>query len=232
MQHVVHLVLIRHGNTAWNQTDRFTGWADIPIVEQGEQQAVEAGRRIAAAGITFSEVHTSLLLRTKQTAEILLAAANHPDISHHATWRLNERHYGQLQGMNKQEILTEWGKHNYHLWWRGYHQPPPALTLDDPRHPHFDPLYALIPTADLPRSESLQDCQRRLMPWWHDTATPSLKAGRNLLLVSHGNTIRSLVMHLDHIEAADIEHVEIPSGVPLVYRFDKAMVVTGKEWLA
>jgi len=231
MPPVVYLVLLRHGSSEWNLSDRFTGWTDIPLTQTGYEQAEKAGQCLTAAGITFDEVHISVLSRTRQTAETLLAAMQHPPIPYHASWRLNERHYGQLQGKDKGEIFAAWGETNYRCWWRGYFDPPPALELDDPRHPCFDPLFADIEPVLLPRSESLHDCQQRLLPWWHETASPALAAGRRLLVVSHGNTLRSLVMHLDSIDPEAIEKVEIPSGVPLVYHFNQAFEVIGKEWL-
>jgi 2,3-bisphosphoglycerate-dependent phosphoglycerate mutase len=231
MEREARLVILRHGNTEWNITGRFTGWTDIPLSEEGIEQAVEAGKRIRAAGIGFDEVHVSVLQRTQQTADSLLTAMRHPTIRIHASWRLNERHYGQLQGMNKQEIFAAWGEQNYRRWWRGYYEPPPALELDDPRHPRFDPLYADLAPEQLPRSESLQNCQQRLLPWWENEAAPALAKGHSLLVISHGNTIRSLVMHLDRIAPEQIEKVEIPSGVPLVYRFNREAEVSGKEWL-
>jgi 2,3-bisphosphoglycerate-dependent phosphoglycerate mutase len=226
------IVFLRHGNSEWNLSGRFTGWTDIPLTEAGITQAAQAGERLAAAGLTFDEVHTSVLHRTGQTAESLLAAMRHPPIPHHAAWRLNERHYGQLQGMSKHEIFTAWGEENYRRWWRGYFEPPPALDLDDPRHPRFDARYKDLAPEQLPRSESLSDCQRRLLPYWQEVLAPRIAAGQRLLIVSHGNTLRSLVMHLDRIAPDAVEKVEIPSGVPLVYRFNTSLEVIGKEWLA
>lgn len=225
------LVILRHGNSEWNLSNRFTGWSDIPLTGQGLAQAATAGQRLAAADISFDEVHASVLQRTRQTADTLLAAAHHPAIPLYTTWRLNERHYGQLQGLSKQEIFSIWGEQRSRRWWRGYVEPPPPLDMNDPRHPRFDPLYAALTPEQLPRSESLCDCQRRLLPYWQDVLAPRLAVGRNLLVISHGNTIRSLVMHLDNIAADAIEQVEIPSGVPLVYRFNRALAVVGREWL-
>ncbi|MBI5429219.1 MAG: 2,3-diphosphoglycerate-dependent phosphoglycerate mutase [Nitrosomonadales bacterium] len=231
MQSSVQIVLVRHGSSEWNLSGRFTGWTDIPLDPAGISQAVEAGRRIVAAGLKFDEAHTSVLRRSTATADYLLAAMCHPHIPRHATWRLNERHYGQLQGMSKYDIFAAWGEENYRRWWRGYFDPPPPLDMDDLRHPRFDARYADLAPEQLPRSESLQDCQRRLLPWWQNAALPALKQGKHLLVVSHGNTLRSLVMHLDRIAPEDIEKVEIPSGVPLVYRFATGLAVTSKEWL-
>jgi 2,3-bisphosphoglycerate-dependent phosphoglycerate mutase len=225
------LVLFRHGSSEWNLSNRFTGWTDIPLTGHGLAQADAAGKRLAAAGLQFDEVHTSALQRTQQTAARLLAAAHHPAIPHYSSWRLNERHYGQLQGMNKQEIFAQWGEENSRRWWRGYTEAPPPLELDDPRHPRFDPLYAGLNPALLPRSESLADCQRRLLPYWHEVMEPRIQANKKLLVISHGNTLRSLVMYLENIAPDAIEKVEIPPGVPMIYRFNGAMEVVGRERL-
>jgi 2,3-bisphosphoglycerate-dependent phosphoglycerate mutase len=225
------LVLIRHGNSEWNLSNRFTGWTDILLTEQGLAQAATAGRRLAAEGLVFDQVHTSVLQRTRQMADSMLSAMNHSAIPRYSTWRLNERHYGQLQGLNKQEIFAIWGEQRSRRWWRGYFDPPPPLEMDDQRHPRFDPLYTELDSEMLPCSESLSDCQRRLLPYWHEVMAPCIAANLRLLVVSHGNTIRSLVMHLEKITPDAIEQVEIPSGVPLVYRFNEALEFTGREWL-
>lgn len=225
------LVLVRHGNSDWNLTGRFTGWTDIPLTELGVVQAIKAGRRIAEQGLTFDEVHVSVLRRTHQTADSILGAMQCAEIPRYATWRLNERHYGQLQGLSKKEIFDAWGEQNYRRWWRGYFEPPPPLDIDDPRHPRFDPLYAELEPTLLPRSESLRDCQQRLLPYWEEELAPRIATGKRLLVISHGNTIRSLVMHLDNIPPDRIEQVEIPSGVPLLYRFSENLAVLQREWL-
>ena len=225
------VVLFRHGHSEWNLSDRFTGWTDIPLTETGLAEAAAAGRRLVQAGYVFDEVHGSVLQRTRQTAEALLAAMGTPEVPLFTTWRLNERHYGALQGMNKREIFATWGEEASRRWWRGYFEPPPPLDPDDPRHPRFDPLYATLAPGDLPASESLRDCQRRMLPYWSEVLLPRLRAGRLLLLISHGNTLRGLVMHLDGLSAEAMERVEIPSGVPLVYCFDAAGSVLGHKWL-
>jgi len=225
------VVLFRHGHSEWNLTDRFTGWTDIPLTEVGLAEAAAAGRRLVQAGFAFDEVHGSVLQRSRQTAEALLAAMGTPEVPFFASWRLNERHYGALQGMNKQEIFSTWGEEASRRWWRGYVEPPPPLDSNDPRHPRFDPLYAALLPGDLPASESLRDCQRRMLPYWNDVLVPRLQAGRRLLVISHGNTLRGLVMHLDGLSAEAMERVEIPSGVPLVYRFAPNLTVSGREWL-
>jgi phosphoglycerate mutase, BPG-dependent, family 1 len=180
----------------------------------------------------FDEVHVSVLKRARQTAEAVLAAMGTSEVPVYATWRLNERHYGALQGLNKQEIFSTWGEQESRKWWRGYYMPPPPVEMDDPRHPRFDPLYADLPAEWLPASESLQDCQRRMLPYWYEVLLPRLKKGRRLLVISHGNTLRGLVMYLEGLSAEVMEHVEIPSGVPLVYRFSPELEWESKEWLA
>lgn len=230
MEHT--LILLRHGHSEWNLTDRFTGWTDIPLTEVGLAEGAAAGRRLASAGYRFDEVHVSVLMRTRQTAEAVLVAMGTPDVPVYATWRLNERHYGALQGMNKREIFSTWDAQEARRWWRGYHTPPPAVGRDDPRHPRFDPRYADLSPDDLPATESLEDCQRRMLPYWHDVLAPRVRAGRRLLVVSHGNTLRGLVMHLDQLSPEAMEHVEIAPGVPLVYRLSAELAVLGKAWLA
>jgi len=227
----LRLVLVRHGNSDWNLNNRFTGWTDIPLNQEGLDQATIAGQRIAAEGLAFDEVHTSVLQRTRQTADSLIAATCQEPIPRYSSWRLNERHYGQLQGLNKQEIFVTWGEQKSRRWWRGYHEPPPPLELSDPRHPRFDPLYAELDPSLLPLSESLSDCQRRLLPYWFEVLVPRIAANIKLLVISHGNTLRSLIMHLEKIDPEAIEKLEIPSGVPLVCRFNEKLEMVGREWL-
>jgi len=225
------VVLLRHGHSEWNLSDRFTGWTDISLTEVGLAEAAAAGRRLAQAGYAFDEVHGSVLQRTRQTVEPLLAAMGTPEVPLFTTWRLNERHYGALQGMNKQEIFAAWGEQASRRWWRGYLEAPPPLDWDDARHPRFDPLYAALDPGDLPASESLRDCQQRMLPYWNEVLLPRLRAGRRLLVVSHGNTLRGLVMHLDGLSAEAMEQVEIPSGVPLVVSFAPDLSVVRRVWL-
>jgi 2,3-bisphosphoglycerate-dependent phosphoglycerate mutase len=225
------MVLLRHGHSEWNLADRFTGWTDIPLTEVGLAEAAAAGRRLAQAGFAFDEVHGSVLRRSRQTSDVLLAAIGTPEVPYFASWRLNERHYGALQGMVKREIFATWGETASRRWWRGYVESPPPLDVNDPRHPRFDPLYAGMNPDDLPASESLRDCRQRMLPYWNDVLVPRLLEGRRLLVVSHGNTLRGMVMHLDGFSAEAMERVEIPSGVPLVYRFAPPLKVLRREWL-
>ena len=225
------VVFIRHGHSEWNLTNRFTGWTDIDLNEIGFAESAAAGRQLAAAGYGFDAAYVSALQRTRQTAETLLASAGLGNTPIHEDWRLNERHYGALQGMVKQEIFAAWGEENSRRWWRGYHEPPPALDPGDPRHPSHDPRYCGIDPALLPASESLRDCQQRALSCWREELLPRLSAGQRLLVVSHGNTLRGLVMHLDGISAEAMEQVEIPAGVPLAYRFAPDLAVESREWL-
>ncbi len=225
------VVFIRHGHSEWNLTDRFTGWTDIPLTEVGLAEAAAAGRQLAQSGFVFDEVHGSVLQRTRQTTEALLDAMGTPEVPLLTSWRLNERHYGSLQGMNKHEIFSTWGEAASRRWWRGYFESPPPLDINDPRHPRFDPLYTSLDAAALPVTESLRDCQQRTLPYWNAVLVPRLREGRRLLVVSHGNTLRGLVMHLDGLSAEAVEQVEIPAGVPLVVRFDADLRVIDHVWL-
>ena len=224
---MIRLVLLRHGSSEWNLCGRFTGWTEIALDEQGLSQARQAGKRLDDAGLHFDEVHDSVLLRAHQTVDCILKE----ELPRYSSWRLNERHYGKLQGMNKEEIFALWGEQRARLWWRGYFEAPPPLDLDDPRHPRFDPLYADLDPALLPASESLADCQKRLLPYWNEVLAPRIAAGKSLLVVSHGNTLRSLVMHLEGISPERIENVEIPSGVPILYCFDANLEIREKRLL-
>jgi len=229
MEHT--LVLLRHGHSEWNLSNRFTGWSDVELTEIGLNEAQKCGKQLAEQGFEFDEVHLSVLQRTRQTAEQVLNAANHRRIPYHHHWRLNERHYGRLQGMNKQEIFAAWGEEQSQRWWRGYNEPPPELSDDDPRHPKYDRLYDDIDPALLPTSESLRQCQQRLIPYWQDVILPRIQSGQRLLIVSHGNTLRALRMQLENISASDIENMEIPSAVALLYRFNNEMELQNYEWL-
>lgn len=225
------LVLLRHGHSEWNITNRFTGWSNIELTETGLNEAEKCGRLLAELGYQFDEVHLSMLKRAEQTAKRLLQAAQHEAVPLHQHWRLNERHYGSLQGMNKTEIFEQWGEQQSRKWWRGYHESPPALDLDDPRHPRFEPIYIKIDPGLLPNTESLEQCQLRTLPYWEEEIIQRIKSGRRLLIISHGNTMRAIRMHVEKISVEAIEKVEIPSAKPLVYRFNTEMELVETEWL-
>ena len=225
------LVLVRHGHSEWNLNNRFTGWTDIALTEVGLEEAANCGQLLASRDFHFDEVHLSALQRTRQTAEHLLRAAAHADIPSYHHWRLNERHYGCLQGMNKEEIFSHWGEQQSQLWWRGYSDSPPELDDNDPRHPRFDPLYEQVDPDLLPRAESLQQCQQRTLHYWQEQIVPRIQTGKRLLVVSHGNTIRALRMHVENISVHAIEEIEIPSASPLVYHFNAEMELIEMEWL-
>lgn len=223
---------IRHGHSEWNLAGRFTGWTDIDLTGIGLAESAAAGRRLVAAGLQFDAAFVSALRRTRQSLDALVAAAGWSGLPVHEDWRLNERHYGALQGMVKQDIFAAWGEERSRRWWRGYREPPPALRDDDARHPRHDPRYRDVDPALLPATESLRDCQSRVLSCWRELIAPRLATGERLLIVSHGNTLRGLVMYLDGISAEDMEHVEIPPGVPLIYHFAPDLTVTGRQWLA
>ena len=225
------LVLVRHGHSEWNLHDRFTGWTDISLTEVGLREAQNCGRLLAEHGFQFDEIHQSVLKRTHQTAEQILLGARHADIPSFRDWRLNERHYGCLQGMSKIEIIEKWGEQDSFAWWRGYATPPPPLDHNDPRNPRLDPLYGNVEPALLPRSESLEQCQQRVLHYWDQGLVPRINSGKRLLVVSHGNTMRALCMNIENISEKDIERLEIPAAEPLVYHFNQGMELLDFEWL-
>jgi len=225
------LVLARHGHTEWNLTNRFTGWSDVSLSKIGLEEAKQIGLRLNALDYSFDEVHLSELKRTRQTLESILTQFKHPTIPVYTSWRLNERHYGDLQGRNKQEIFELWGKEKSYQWWRGYFNAPPPLKEDDPRHPRYDLKYKEIDPKLLPASESLELCTQRLKPYWKNVLVPKIQSGRRILIISHGNTLRSLRMLVENISSKNIEKVEIAFDTPFIYHFDKQMNLSDIEWL-
>lgn len=229
--HHHEVMLLRHGHSEWNLTNRFTGWADIELTEVGINEALACGRNLATRGYHFDEIHISYLKRTRQTADALLRGGEFSALPIHPHWRLNERHYGRLQGMDKNEIFNEWGEENSRRWWRGFCAAPPALELDDPRHPRFASIYDALAPEQLPRSESLEQCQQRTLPYWQEEVVNKVQRGQRLLIISHGNTLRAIRMHVEQISAEAIEAVEIPSATPIIYRFTKQMeLVEVEQW--
>jgi 2,3-bisphosphoglycerate-dependent phosphoglycerate mutase len=215
------LIMIRHGESEWNNKGLFTGWVDAPLSERGKAEAVHAGQQIADAGLRPAVVHTSVLSRAIQTANIALDVADFAWLPVRRSWRLNERHYGALQGKDKAQTRAEFGDEQFMLWRRSYDVPPPPLADDDPLSQAGDPRYALLPDELLPRTECLRDVVLRMLPYWHDAVIADLVAGGTVLIVAHGNSLRALVKHLDHISDADIAELNIPTGMPVIYELDQ-----------
>ena len=214
------LVLIRHGESTWNLENRFTGWTDVPLTATGVQQAREAGRLLAAEGFEFDLAYTSVLKRAIWTLWHGLDALDRTWLPVVNDWRLNERHYGALQGLNKAETARRYGEEQVLTWRRSYDTPPPALQADDPRSEHGDRRYAGLSRAQLPLTECLKDTVARVLPCWHEQLAPAIRRGQRVLLVAHGNSIRALVKYLDGIGDAEIVGLNIPNGIPLVYELD------------
>jgi len=215
------LILLRHGESEWNAKGLFTGWVDAGLSEQGEAEAVRAGEQLAEAGLHPDVLHTSVLSRAIQTATIALDVAGLGWLPVHRSWRLNERHYGALQGKNKAQTREQYGEEQFAIWRRSYDVPPPPLRDDDPLSQASDPRYALLPDELLPRTECLRDVLERLLPYWYDAIIADLATGRTVLIVAHGNSLRALVKHLDGISDTEIAELNIPTGLPLVYELDE-----------
>ncbi|HEV3019805.1 MAG TPA: 2,3-diphosphoglycerate-dependent phosphoglycerate mutase [Burkholderiaceae bacterium] len=217
------LILLRHGQSQWNQEDRFTGWTDVDLTEQGEREAREAARRLCGRGFAFDIAYTSMLRRAIRTLWIVLDGVDRMWIPVVHSWRLNERHYGALQGLNKHETAQRFGQAQVHLWRRSYEVRPPALTADDERWSGRDPRYHMLRPEQVPLTESLRDTVDRVVPFWNDSIAPALTRGRSVLVVAHGNSLRALVKYLDGMSDDDIVALNIPTGVPLVYELDDAL---------
>lgn len=214
------LVLLRHGQSLWNQEKRFTGWMDVDLSESGRAEAKGAGRLMKECGLSFDLAYTSVLKRAIRTLWIVLDEMDLMWIPVTACWRLNERFYGDLQGRSKMEVEERYGQAQVHRWRRGFRDRPPALQREDPRYPLHDRRYSGLGEDQIPVTESLEDTASRLLPCWQRRIAQDLKEGKTVLVVSHGNTIRALVKHLDSISDCDIENLEIPTGIPLVYELD------------
>jgi 2,3-bisphosphoglycerate-dependent phosphoglycerate mutase len=217
---VIRLVLLRHGESTWNRENRFTGWTDVDLTEQGIHEAHEAGRLLKADGYTFDLAHTSVLKRAIRTLWITLDEMDLMWIPVYRCWRLNERHYGALQGLNKKDTAEKFGMEQVHIWRRSYDTPPPGLDEADERFPGRDPRYAGLKPEEVPRTESLKMTLERVLPYWHETIVPDLRAGKRVLIAAHGNSIRALVKYLDKIPDEVITELNIPTGIPLVYELD------------
>lgn len=214
------LVLVRHGQSQWNQENRFTGWVDVPLSQQGLQEAEQAGKLLKKLGLQFDIAHTSLLRRAIKTCWIMLEQMDQMWIPVLKEWRLNERHYGALTGLNKDEMIAEHGAEQVLLWRRSYALQPPAMKADDKSNPSLDIRYANLPAKDKPLTESLKDTLARVMPYWEGTLAPQLKQGKQVLVAAHGNSIRALIKHIDNMSEDAIVELNIPTGSPLVYEFD------------
>ena len=212
------LVILRHGESTWNLENRFTGWVDVDLNARGEEEARLAGELIAKEqDLVVDTVHTSVLTRAVRTADISLSAAGRSFIPVHRHWRLNERHYGALQGLNKKETADRYGPEQVHAWRRGYDTPPDPVSMDNPNHPANDPRYALVPRSALPATECLADVVKRMVPYYEDAIAPELLEGKNVLVVAHGNSLRALRMYLENMSGEEVADLEIPTGVPRVY---------------
>jgi 2,3-bisphosphoglycerate-dependent phosphoglycerate mutase len=227
------LVLMRHAESEWNAKGLFAGWADVRLAPNGRQEAEAAGRMMADAGLRPDAVHTSVLTRTVETANIMLDVTSLSWLPVRRSWRLNERHYGALQGKDKAQVREQYGDEQYMRWRRSYDVPPPPLPDDDPLSAARDRRYAELPPGLLPRTECLRDVVRRLLPYWYDGIVPDLAADRTVLVVAHGNSLRALVKHLDRIGDAAIAELNVPTGIPLVYELDAsfAPVARGGRYL-
>jgi 2,3-bisphosphoglycerate-dependent phosphoglycerate mutase len=227
------LILLRHGESQWNALNLFTGWVDVDLSEKGEAEAARGGDLLQASGILPDVLHTSLLRRAIRTAQLALDAADRHWIPVKRSWKLNERHYGALQGKNKKQTLDQYGEEQFQLWRRSYDVPPPVIDPEDEYAQTHDPRYADIAGKELPATECLKDVVDRLIPYWETEIKADLMAGKTVLVTAHGNSLRALVKHLDQISDADIAGLNIPTGIPLVYKLDENFkpVVPGGEYL-
>ncbi len=225
------LVLIRHGQSTWNRENRFTGWTDVDLTEQGISEARAGGRLLAEDGFRFDLCYTSVLKRGIRTLWLVLDELDQMWLPVERDWRLNERHYGALQGLNKAETAEKHGAEQVLIWRRSYDIAPPPLDMDDPQHPGRDERYAGLDPDQLPRSESLKCTVERFLPLWHETIAPQIRAGKRVLIVAHGNSLRALVKYLDSISDAEIVGLNIPTGIPLVYDLDESLKPLGHRYL-
>ncbi len=217
------LVLLRHGESTWNQENRFTGWTDVDLTARGREEATQAGQLLRAGGYIFDIAYTSVLKRAIRTLWYALDVLDLMWIPTIKAWQLNERHYGALQGLNKAETAAQFGDEQVHIWRRSYDTPPPSLSPDDERYPGRDPRYASLREEQVPLTESLKETVARVIPYWHATIAPDIRAGKRVLIAAHGNSLRALVKYLDDVGEDEIVNLNIPTGVPLVYELDDAL---------
>ncbi|MEQ3695824.1 MAG: 2,3-diphosphoglycerate-dependent phosphoglycerate mutase [Pseudomonadales bacterium] len=225
------LVLVRHGQSTWNKENRFTGWKDVPLSERGLDEAKKAGQMLKAKGIEFDTVFTSVLRRAIITSNNILEEMDLSWLPVQRNYRLNERHYGGLQGLDKSETAAKHGEEQVLIWRRSFDTPPPAMSVEDPEHPSNDPRYAGLDARALPNAESLKCTIDRVLPYWHDAIAPALKAGKKPLVVAHGNSLRALVKYLDNYSDEAIMGINIPTGMPLLYTLDENFQVISSEYV-
>lgn len=225
------LVLIRHGESLWNQENRFTGWQDVDLSEKGRAEALKGGRALKEKGFVFDIAYTSVLKRAIKTCHLVLEEMDLLWLPVLKDWRLNERHYGGLQGLNKAETAAKHGEEQVKIWRRSYDTPPPVMETSDARHPSHDPRYKNIPRELLPSCESLKDTVARFLPLWSDVIVPQIQAGQKVLIVAHGNSIRALIQHLENMSQDEIMGVNMPTGIPLMYELDAQFRVIKKEFI-
>ena len=225
------LLLLRHGQSSWNLENLFTGWIDVDLSDQGRHEAQEAGRLLKAEGIAFDVAFTSVLKRAIRTLWIVLDEMDLMWLPVERSWRLNERHYGALQGLDKAQTVERHGAEQVKIWRRSYDIPPPPLAASEPSHPRHDRRYANVPAPELPSAESLKDTLARVLPFWQSRIAPELKSGRNVLVAAHGNSLRAMVKMLDEVSDADIVELNIPTGVPLLYELDENLKPVSSRYL-
>ena len=225
------LILVRHGQSIWNVENLFTGWYDIDLTDLGRQEAVQAGRDLMRENLQAHIAFTSVLKRAIRSLWLMLDTTDRMWIPVERSWRLNERHYGALQGLNKAQTVEKYGEAQVQVWRRSYDVAPPALSADDPRHPRFDPRYADVHLASLPCAESLKDTLARVLPFWESRLVPELRAGKNVLVVAHGNSLRALVKMLDMMSESDIVGFNIPTGIPILYEVDEQLQPVSRRFL-
>jgi 2,3-bisphosphoglycerate-dependent phosphoglycerate mutase len=225
------LILVRHGQSTWNVENLFTGWHDVDLSETGREEAIRAGRELERAGLEPRIAFTSVLKRAIRTLWLILDTTDRMWLPVERSWRLNERHYGALQGLNKAQTVEKHGEAQVKIWRRSYDIPPPALSPDDPRHPRFDPRYAELDPKLLPATESLKDTLARVLPFWEARVVPELEAGKDVLIVAHGNSLRALVKMLDRMSESDIVEFNIPTGIPMLYELDARLAPVSRRFL-
>ena len=225
------LILVRHGQSTWNLENLFTGWTDVDLTEQGRAEAAQAGRELLEERLDIGIAFTSVLKRAIRTLWIMLDEMDRMWVPVERSWRLNERHYGALQGLDKAQTVARHGEAQVKIWRRSYDMPPPALAADGERHPRFEPRYAGVAPQELPATESLKDTLARVLPCWHARIAPELRSGRNVLVVAHGNSLRAMVKMLDQVSESEIVELSIPTGVPLLYELDADLKPRGSRYL-